>query len=109
MTDEINIDNISHLPQSNIPPKDIPDNILLNTRKQLHQLDLEAKLEQERKDAEEEQKRKETKRNTDKIKKAKKNRTKTIIKNKRGNKIKGKRKEKKTNCLGPREGIIAQE
>ena len=59
MTDEINIDNISHLPQTNIPPKDIPDNILLNTRKQLHQLDLEAKLEQERKDAEEEQKRKE--------------------------------------------------
>ena len=49
MTDEINIDNISHLPQTNIPSKDIPDNILLNTRKELLQLDLEAKLEKERK------------------------------------------------------------
>ena len=59
MTDEINIDNISHLPQTNIPSNDIPDNILLNTRKELQQLDLEVKLEKERKEAEEEQKRKE--------------------------------------------------
>ena len=59
MTDEINIDNINHLPQTNIPEKDIPDSILLNTREELQRLDLEAKLEKERKEAEEEQKRKE--------------------------------------------------
>ena len=59
MTDEINIDNINHLPQTNLPEKDIPDSILLNTREELQRLDLEAKLEKERKEAEEEEKRKE--------------------------------------------------
>lgn len=59
MTDEINSDNISHLPQNNLPSPDIPDNILLNTRDELKEIDLEIKLEKERQTEEEEKKRKE--------------------------------------------------